>query len=275
MKRFGEPFEKYEQFKVAKVSDVKVDSKEDKSVLASDAVDSKLTKSKASKDLELRKIDLDFLKEAPDKKSILQDINIAAAQAANLYAINPKQKGLSQGVKQNLPYFDYYMVELGLNVRVGREAKIPQLLFTVDLYSDSQERTDVVTNSIAPTDVIKKTKVVEGKVTLGVSKLLEFIPVAGTVASKLLSIDINPIEFKAELAKCAIDASGQKLSYNVSWKIYETENVQGFNPVMMLKVRKSVTKIWADVKVSYLLQTGWFKEQEVETEPITVKILPV
>jgi len=272
MKRFGEPFEKYESFKVAKVSDVERTKAEAKHVLTTGTTNSK---SKSAEDLMSRKIDLDLQKDTPDKKSILQDINIGAAQAANLYAINPKQKGLSQPVKQNLPYFDYYIVELGLNVRVGREAKIPQLLFTVDLYSDSQERTDVVTNSIAPTDVIKKTKVVEGKVTIGVSKLLEFIPVVGTIASKLLTIDIGPIEFKAELAKCAIDASGQKLSYNVSWKIYETENVQSFNPVLMLKVRKNVTKIWADVKVSYLLQTGWFKEKEVETKPLTIKILPV
>jgi len=273
MKRFGEPFEKYEPFEIAKVSDVERTSQKTGSRLAAEAAtNNKTSKANAQLNSEFRSAAFDF---AADKRSILQDIDIGAAQAANLYAINPKQKGLSQAIKQNLPYFDYYIVELGLNVRVGREVKIPQLLFTVNLHSDSKERTDVVTNSIAPTDVIKKTKVVEGKVTIGVSKLLEFIPIVGTIASKLLTIDIGPIEFKAELAKCAIDASGQKLSYNVSWKIYETETVQSFNPVLILKVRKNVTKIWATVKVSYQLQTGWFKEKEVETKPLTVKILPV
>lgn len=67
------------------------------------------------------------------------------------------------------------------------------------MYSDGKDRSDVTTNSVVPTDSIRTVVAVSGKISIGVSRLLELIPVVGKVVSDLIAIDINPIEFKWEL----------------------------------------------------------------------------
>jgi hypothetical protein len=285
MKRFGEPFEKYETFEIAhlsvpdtlesieSMSKVGVYNTNTDELTAHTLSSTRVLETQESAETHLHVVPHDYLT-MDAKKRILNEVDIGAAKVATVYPISPEQEGLADSIRQNLPYFDYYVVELGLNVCIGREAKIPQLKFEADLYSDSDERNDVTTNSVSPTDEIRRVKIVDGKVAVGVSKLLELIPVVGDVASKLLTIDINPIEFKAELTKYSIDTSGPR-SYNTSWRIYGTETVQSFNPVMILKARKNVNKIWAIVRVTYILQTGFFNKAEVESNPIVVKILPI
>ena len=208
-----------------------------------------------------------------EKKEILKKIKVGASTTANIYAISPDQKDLSEAITQNMRYFNYYVVELGLNVKVGQEAKIPQLHFDVNLRCDSKQKDDLTTNSIAPTDEISKRKIVDGTVKIGISKLLQFIPVVGGVVSEIIAIDINPIEFKAELKNYVIDATGAKTP-NPSWLLYGTDTAQNFNPLMILKARKNVTAVWATVRVKYILEK-YFRKAEIDLKPLKVNILPI
>ncbi len=79
------------------------------------------------------------------------------APAANVYQIPPDQQDLSDFVKKTLLWYNFYVVELGLNVMVGWEYQVPELLFKVGLRCD-RERTDVIAYDIAPKDETKYTK---------------------------------------------------------------------------------------------------------------------
>ena len=158
---------------------------------------------------------------------------------------------------------------------MGREAKIPGLVFEVDLRSDGKDRTDVTAYDVMPNDKIKRVKVIEGKISLGVSKLLGLMPgLIGKVLPNLLSIDINPWEFSWELPRYQIDTSGPK-NYHIYWRLYDTEVVQGFNPTMIVKVRKGVNKLTAMVRALYQIKTGLLSPKEVRSDEKVIPILPL
>ncbi len=279
MKRFGEPFETYKTFRAGDlVVHDSFESLTSQYVQAENASElaCAVNSTKGGTPIKAPRKSATpsfFVLDDKEKQKIMRKIKVGASPVANVYAISPQQKDLSEAIIQNMPYFNYYIVELGLNVRVGEEAVIPNLEFRAELFSDSKTREDVTTNSIAPNDEIKKIKIVDGTVKIGISKLLEFIPVVGPVASEAIKIDINPIEFKLEKTKYMVDASGAH-DYTSSWSIYGTEVAQNFNPLMILKARKNVTSIWAMVDVKYTLKKH-FKSIDVNPKPIKVKILPV
>ncbi len=204
----------------------------------------------------------------------IKEIKIGIAPTPNVYQIPPDQPDLSSVIKGTLAYYDYYLVELGLNVLTGKEAKIPALRFEVDLRCDGA-RTDVTAYDIMPKDTIKRVKVIEGKVSLGISKLLGLIPgPIGILLPNLLSIDINPWEFSWSLTKYQIDASGPK-NYEIYWLLYDTETVQSFNPTMILKVRKNVKKVTATVRAIYDIKTGLLSTKEPKSDEKIIPILPL
>jgi hypothetical protein len=286
VKKFGEPFKKYEPFGIAHLSFPNAaESLQNIQRLGVDIADlNELTELRpssthiftAGKPVErsLRVVTNDQLS-ADSKKKVLKEVEVGVAPVARVYAISPDQSDLSDAIKKTMPYFNYYVVELGLNVLVGQEAKIPELKFEADLYSDGKDRTDVTTNSVAPTDSIRTVVAVGGKISIGVSKLLELIPVVGKVVPDLIAIDINPIPFKWELKKYDIDTSGP-LNYKASWRVYNTESIQSFNPMMVLRAKKKISKISANARVTYALKTGSiFTHTEVYSDEKKVSILPL
>lgn len=201
---------------------------------------------------------------------------VGVAPAANVYKISPDQKELSKVIKDTYPEFNYYLVELGLNVMLGRRLKISELLFQVELKNNGPNKTDVTAYDMAPDDKIKRVKVVGGKVSLGITKLLKLVPMPlGQVVSDLIDIEINPWEFEWGFNRYMIDACGVK-NYHLYWKVYQTNIVQGFNPTMVLKVRKNVKNISARVKCIYKLQPDWWGfTSDIKTDAKEIKILPV
>lgn len=206
----------------------------------------------------------------------LHKVVVEVAPTANAYQISTDQKDLAEFIKKTLSEFNYYVVELGLNVMLGQKFKIPELLFTVDLKCDGKDRTDVTAYDIAPDDSIKHIKIISGKISLGITKLLKFIPTPiGQVISGLLSIEMNPWEFEWGFDKYMIDAAGKK-DYRVYWKIYETNVVQGFNPTVILKAKKDVNMVSASVRCVYKLKAGWWDiTPEIKSNEIEVKIWPL
>ena len=214
-------------------------------------------------------------------KDELNKIVIGVAPTANVYQIPPDQKDLDSKIKQTLSVFDYYLVELGLNVMLNQGYTIPQLLFEVDLTCD-KNRTDVTALDIFPTDKITNVQIVSGKIGVNLTKMLEFIPspigtIASALAGKVIDIEINPWEFNWSYDKYKIDAAG-RMNYEAYWKIYDTTTVQTFNPTLTLKVRKGVKKVFAKVRAIYSLRSSrWmiFTEPEVRTSKMDVQILPI
>jgi hypothetical protein len=284
VKKFGEPFRKYEPFGIAhlsfpnaaeslqKIQRLGVDIKDLNELTELRPSSTHILTAEKPVERSLRVVTNDQLS-ADSKKKVLKEVKVGVAPVARVYAISPDQSDLSDTIKKTMPYSNYYVVELGLNVLVGQEAKIPELMFEVDLYSDGKDRTDVTTNSVAPTDSLHTAVAVSGKISIGVTKALEFIPVVGNVVKDLIPIDINPIEFKWELRRYDIDTSGP-LNYEASWRVYNTENVQSFNPMMVLRTKKEISKIWANARVTYALGTGFLKlHTEIYSDEKKVSIL--
>lgn len=210
-----------------------------------------------------------------DGKEKLKQIQIEVAPVANVYPIPPKQKDLSESIKNTMSYFRYYVVELGLNICVGREAKIPEVNFEVDIYSEGKERTDTTTHSLAPTDTIRTIKIIGGKIGFNITKALKLIPAPiGTMLPDILTIDINPIEFEWKLKRYDIDTSGPR-NYKARWHIYGTDNVQSFNPTMILRAKKKLRKIYAKARITYGLKSGFLKPIGVYSDEKEIKILPI
>lgn len=208
-------------------------------------------------------------------KQELNKVIVGIAPTAHVYKIPDDQPELSQQIKNTLSEFNYYLVELGLNVMLGRRFKIPEMLLQVDLKSDGQNRTDVTAYDMAPDDKIKNVKLVSGKISLGITKVLKLIPLpVGQIVSDLIGIEINPWEFEWGFDKYMIDASGVK-NYHLYWRIYETNVVQGFNPTIILKARKNIKNISARVKCIYKLKTDWWDiAPDIKTDSKEIKILP-
>lgn len=200
---------------------------------------------------------------------------IGVAPTADVYKISDSQPDLADFIKKTIPYYDYYLVALGLNVLLNKNDAIPELLFEVNLESENPDKVAVTAYDIAPDDKVTSIRVMSGKISLGITQLLQLIPgPAGQIIPKLLSIDLNPWEFQWNIKKYEIDAAGRK-DYNVYWRIYKTANVQSFNPTIVLKVRKDVKKIRAKVKATYKLRSGLIDfEPEIRSKAKVIQIWP-
>jgi hypothetical protein len=285
MKKFGEPFKTYEPFKVAHLSfpntsahftniqkfGAKIPDINELTELTPEPTHTLAVQKPVATSLRILTDD----KLIEDGKEKLKQIEIGVAPVANVYPIPPKQKDLSESIKNTMSYFKYYVVELGLNICVGREAKIPEVNFEVDIYSEGTERTDATTHSLAPTDTIRTIKIISGKIGLNITKALQLIPAPiGTKLPDILTIDINPIEFEWKLKRYDIDASGPR-NYKARWHIYGTDNVQSFNPTMILRAKKKLRKIYAKARVTYGLKTGFLKPIGVYSDEKEIRILPI
>jgi hypothetical protein len=111
---------------------------------------------------------------------------------------------------------------------------------------------------------------------LNITNLLKLIPgPIGQVFPNLIDIEINPIEFEWGFDKYMIDAAGRK-NYQAHWKVYETNVVQGFNPIIILKARKGVKVISAGTRVIYRLESGLFGiSTDVRSDEKDIRIWPM
>jgi hypothetical protein len=292
--KFGEPFKDFSQFGIDHISipdtaesfnnikELGVDAVSKNELAEFKPPSEHLLKKGIPEGRSFRVIPDDKLPSGSEACGQLKQIIVGVAPVARVYAISDLstlsddvKKNLSNEVKQDLNFFKYYVVELGLNILVGQEAKIPDVMFEVDLYSDGKDRTDVVTNSIMPLDTLKTMVSVDGNVSIGFDKLLKLVPIVGTALSDIITLDFGKIAFKWELKKYEIATSGP-LNYNTFWHVYGTDNVQSFNPLMVLKAKKELTKITANARLTYAIKMkGFLTPIEVYTDVKEIKIVPI
>jgi hypothetical protein len=101
---------------------------------------------------------------------------------------------MSQEVGQKLPenlsttldQYDYYNVQMGLNIILGEGYRLPELRFTTHLFGDDNINANVVAYDIFPDDQIKRVKIIEGEISLGVSELFQFV--AGSIGKAIANL---------------------------------------------------------------------------------------
>jgi len=201
-------------------------------------------------------------------------VKVGLSSCPHVYKIKPNTKDLSEDIKETMSDYNYFIVEMQLNVLLGREFKIPSLRLHLDLICDSKKRTAVNAFDVAPDDKFKKVTVIEGKINLNISKMLTFIPgPIGKVIAGLLPIEINPIPFKWTYDKYMIDTYGAGNWYTY-WKIYETRTVQSFRPTIILKAEKNIKLISTLAKCEYKLKKETFRAARNRiSRPKWIKIL--
>jgi len=213
-----------------------------------------------------------------DLANELQKTVVKVAPTAHVYQLQSDQPGIDTSVKQTLSVFSYYMTELGLEVLLGDNVTLPELLLSVELTCDGKDQTDAVAYDIAPKDTIEWTTIVSGQISLGINNLFKLIPFPiGQEIANLIPITINPWKFDWKIAKYLINAVGE-LDYNIYWKLRGTDVAESFKPTLILKARKDVTIVAAKITCTYSMKQSKWKfwiPPQVRTVPQNVKILPV
>lgn len=269
MKKFGGKFGKYEPLEVDHISVPSMDTP-----LRVGVEPTFLGGSKKKRKRKRRKTS--SITTEKNSETDLRKAVVGVAPVPNVYLIPPDLNNISDRIRGKFSLFDYYLIELGFNVMVGREFDIPELLFKVTLDCD-KDKTDVFAYDIAPTDESKYTRLLQGKVriNLGITTLLKFFPSPiDKIIPNLLDIDLNPWEFEWGIEEYLIDACGRN-NYNVHWKIYETKTVQGFNPTMIIQARKNVSEILANVSCIYKLRAKWGIISEIKSQDKKIEIWPI
>jgi len=192
----------------------------------------------------------------PELKEAMEENKIQIAPAAHRVDLCEKaaEKGIVLMTHSTMNEFDFYNVELGLNILLGRGYEIPRLRFMMEIFGDDRKSPDVIAYDAFPHTQVKKIQIIGGKINLGVSSALNLIPFPiGQILSNILKIDLNPWEFNWAYDQIELMFAG-RLSYELDWDLRHKNIYQGFNPTLILKKRKRINKVVAKVKVIYSLK---------------------
>jgi hypothetical protein len=167
--------------------------------------------------------------------------------------------------------FDYLKSELGMNIVVPVGA-IEELRFRILLHGIGEKGEEVVAIDGFPKDVIEEQHIVAGKIRLGMTQSLKFIPIIGPVAADLLDVSINPWEFKlGSLRKINVNFSGG-LTRQPEWYFKRNGIKNDLRVTLTLRKPKSVLKISGDVQAFWIFNPGFLKKTRVGTDKKVVKI---
>jgi hypothetical protein len=150
--------------------------------------------------------------------------------------------------------YDYYSVQLGLNIILQQDFKLTHLRFSAELYGDDKISTDVIASDTFPDDQVRTINIISGEISLGVTELFKFIggPVGSTL-SNLLNIKLNPWVFKWDYRVIEIQSS-KALTFHPEWLLKHDNIWKGFNPTLIIRKRKGIRNVKAQVTIAYRLE---------------------
>jgi hypothetical protein len=206
----------------------------------------------------------------PELKEALEENKIQIAPAVHIVDLNKRatEKGIVLKTKSTMEEFNFYNVELGLNILLGKGYEIPRLRFMMEVFGDNRKSADVIAYDAFPHTQVKAVQIIGGKISLGVSDALSLIPFPiGHTISNLLQIDLNPWEFNWTYDQIHIMFSG-RLSYDLNWDLRHRNIYRGFNPTLILRKRKRISKVLAKVNVIYGLKPprSWSFRRKIDFE---------
>lgn len=165
---------------------------------------------------------------------------------------------------------DYLKSELGMNIILPR-GKIEEMRFIVNLKGGS-DNCDVSAVDGFPKDTIEEKYVLDGTVTVAVSKLFKFIPIIGDIVSDTVDVEIKPWKFKlGSLKKVNVDFSGG-LTSNPEWYFKKNGIKNDVRVALTIKKPKEVKFVDADVRALWIYDPGILKKQRIGTDSQSVKI---
>jgi hypothetical protein len=124
-----------------------------------------------------------------------------------------------------------------------------------------------------PNSSISSTSIVSGQVRLGISKALKFVPVVGGAIDDLLSVDINPWNFRIGTLRHVNVAFNGGLTAKPEW-YFRRAGIRNdtVRVAMLLKKAPGTTNIAADVQAGWLYRPGTIGSRRVGSDTKTVVV---
>jgi hypothetical protein len=170
---------------------------------------------------------------------------------------------------------DYLKTELGMNIIVPR-GKISELRFRVQLEGDDQGAVQAIDGF--PKDNVDRHALVEGKVTVGVTKAFTLLAVGagaivgpagaaigakvGSALGELLKVELNPWQFSVgDVRDVKIDFSEANTAH-VEWWFKGGEGIMNsLGVILTLKKPQAVTSVTGAVTAFWDYDAGWWRKK--------------
>jgi len=163
--------------------------------------------------------------------------------------------------------YDYLRSEIGMNIIVPK-GKISKMRFRVSLLAKHR----VVAMDGFPKDVIEQRHIVEGRISVAISKYLKFIPVIPPGVLDPVEIELGPWEFNlGNLRRVNIDFSGG-LTSTPEWFLKENGIENDLRVAMTIRKPKKVKSIEGKVKAGWIYSPGFLRKARVGTSAKSIKI---
>ena len=165
---------------------------------------------------------------------------------------------------------EYLRSEIGMNI-VLPSGYIEELRFKVTLVHAGTGA--VFAQDGFPNSSISNTAIASGQVKIGITKAFKFIPVVGDVVDELLSVDLNPWDFRIGSLRRVNVAFNGGLTAQPDW-YFRRAGIQNdtVRVAMLLKKSPGITAIAARVRAGWLYQPGILRGQRVGSDTRTVSV---
>jgi hypothetical protein len=168
--------------------------------------------------------------------------------------------------------YDYFKSELGMNIILPK-GSIEELRFKITLKGDGEISDQVIAIDGFPKDKIEEKEIMGGKIKVGITKSLKFIPVVGEILPDLLDIEFNPWEFKlGSLKKVNIDFCGGP-TLSPEWYFKKDGIKNDVNLALTIKKLKSIEKVEGEVEAAWIYNPGFLMTPRVGSDPKTIRII--
>ena len=171
-------------------------------------------------------------------------------------------------IKDDDKKYDYLRSEIGMNIIVP-QGRIAKMRFKVSLHAKHR----VVAMDGFPKDVIDQQHIVQGQISVAISKYFKFIPMIPPGVLDPLDIVLGPWDFKlGSLNKVNIDFSGG-LTSTPEWYFKEDGIKNDLRITMTIRKPKNVKSIEGKVKAGWIYSPGFLRKAKVGTSAKSIKIL--
>lgn len=163
---------------------------------------------------------------------------------------------------------EYLKTELGMNI-VLPKGIIEELRFKVNLKGDGELSNKVYAIDGFPKDMIEDKNIIEGKVTIGVSKLLQFVPTYGQFLPEL---ELGPWQFTlGKIRKVYVDFSGAKTS-TPEWYLKAEGIKNELGVTLTIAKHATVKNVNAEVRCAWVYNPGIFSRLKLGTDEKIIQI---
>ncbi len=163
---------------------------------------------------------------------------------------------------------DYLLTKLEMNIILPKGI-IEELRFKATLKGDGEVSNKVYAHDGFPKDIIVDKYIVEGKVTLGVTKLLNLVPVIGDLVPDL---ELKPKEFKlGKLRQVQVDFSGSKTPIP-EWYLSAKGIKNELSVALIIAKLRGINRIEAEIQCAWIYNPGILSKTRVGTDEKTILI---